>query len=147
MPIDRSRYAENWDAITLAVKTDADWHCEHCDRPCLKPGEDWLAFVLRLNWSLSETALLDYEHPVRHVLTTAHLNQDPSDNSRTNLRALCAPCHLKHDRPFRQANAFAKRERRGQLTVFALAQPEPAGHGLDDTRVQLPLPLTLELES
>jgi hypothetical protein len=52
------------------------------------------------------------------VLTVAHLNQDPSDNDPTNLRALCAPCHLRHDAPYRSANGQAKRERDGQLSLL-----------------------------
>ena len=40
-------------------------------------------------------------HPVTGsivVLTIAHLDQNPANNERSNLRALCQRCHLIHDR-------------------------------------------------
>lgn len=30
MPMDRSRYPANWEAIALEIKTSANWHCDHC---------------------------------------------------------------------------------------------------------------------
>jgi len=35
----------------------------------------------------------------RVVLATAHLDHNPRNNRRRNLRALCQRCHLIHDRP------------------------------------------------
>ena len=43
--------------------------------------------------------------PVKVVLTIAHLNQDPSDNRKENLRALCQRCHNVLDLPWRMKNA------------------------------------------
>lgn len=109
--MDRSRYPQNWAELSHRVKESADWHCQDCGRPCRRPGERWLDFANTLidsGWSL------DLDKPQRFTLTTAHLNQDPSDSSATNLRALCAPCHLAYDRPFRLHNRARKQERRGQ---------------------------------
>jgi hypothetical protein len=35
----------------------------------------------------------------RVVLAAAHLNHDPRNNRRRNLRGLCQRCHMIHDRP------------------------------------------------
>jgi len=35
----------------------------------------------------------------RVVLAAAHLDHDPSNNRRGNLKSLCQRCHLIHDRP------------------------------------------------
>lgn len=32
------------------------------------------------------------------ILTVAHLDQDPTNNSFTNLLALCQKCHFSHDK-------------------------------------------------
>ncbi|MBD1876232.1 hypothetical protein H6F75_22355 [Nodosilinea sp. FACHB-131] len=126
MPMDRSRYAKNWNEIALKVKSDAGWKCQECGRPCRMTNETLFAFITRmededwpeLDWVNHTAASTICEHPTRFVLTVAHLNQDPSDNAPCNLRALCAPCHLRHDAPYRAANSQAKRERAGQLTLL-----------------------------
>nr|WP_275336245.1 HNH endonuclease [Nodosilinea sp. TSF1-S3]MDF0369105.1 HNH endonuclease [Nodosilinea sp. TSF1-S3] len=112
--MDRSRYPDNWEAIALDVKNAAEWQCQKCGRPCLQPGEEWGYFACEasaLGWAD------DLDRPGRFVLTVAHLDQDPSHNDPANLKALCAPCHLRHDAPYRSANSRAKRERAGQLTL------------------------------
>ena len=40
----------------------------------------------------------------RVVLTIAHMDQNPRNNTDSNLRALCQRCHNTHDAPFRAAN-------------------------------------------
>lgn len=40
---------------------------------------------------------VDDEHRTEIVLTIAHLNHDPRDNSADNLAALCQRCHLGYD--------------------------------------------------
>src|SRR5579885_1564289 len=147
MPMDRSRYPANWNDIALSVKQAANWTCQGCGRPCRKPDENLFDFVKRiqgcnyaeLDW-VNQTAIATIgAHPQRYTLTTAHLDQDPGNNAPDNLKALCSVCHLRHDRPFQEANRLAKRERFGQLTVFHLAPPSPAGHGKNPKRVQLPI--------
>lgn len=82
MPMRRELYPSNWDAIAREVKDAADWRCFTCGKQCRRPGE-----------------VFDTH---RRTLTCAHLNHKPSDMRRQNLRALCAPCHLRYDNATRR---------------------------------------------
>lgn len=115
MPMDRSRYPDNWDEIASEVKNRADWECQECFRPCRRPGETWDDFKRSMLGHLTQD---DLSHLSRFTLTVAHLDQNPSNNDPANLKALCAPCHLRHDAPYREANSMAKRERAGQLPLL-----------------------------
>lgn len=133
MPIERSRYPEDWPTLSHRVKEAAGWKCEECHRPCRMPGESLPSSISRiqgkhhpdLDW-VNQTAIAYgrpevivtiTDFPQRFTLTTAHLDQNPGNNQRTNLKALCSVCHLNHDRPHRIANSYGKRERRGQLKL------------------------------
>lgn len=97
MPMDRSKYPSNWDEIRAQVNLRSGGMCEGSPayRECrAKNGEP---------------------HPVtgsRVVLTTAHLNHDTSDNSMSNLSALCQRCHLTHDAAHHAETARRTREAR-----------------------------------
>jgi hypothetical protein len=130
MPMERDRYPKNWPAISLQVKTIANWKCQACGKPCRKPGESLEDLADRLpdQWRTKlcgevwdeesgEHAVVPL-YPQRFCLTVAHLDQRPSNNEPTNLKALCAPCHLNFDRAWIQHNSYAKRERNGQLPLF-----------------------------
>lgn len=132
MPMYRSRYPKNWDAIALTVKRAAGWRCQECGKPCMEPGERLIDLESRMlndgEWETWHPELEDEVHddelgvvfvpkPVRFVLTVAHLDQNPSNNDPGNLKALCSVCHLRHDAPFRKTNSLAKRERQGQLLL------------------------------
>jgi len=47
--MDRKRYPKNWNAIALEVKSEANWQCQDCGKPCRRPQqsrddfEEWLA--------------------------------------------------------------------------------------------------------
>lgn len=77
MPMDKKRYPKNWKDISLRIKQDADWICQECGRQCRKPGEKFDTH--------------------KRTLTVAHMNHIPEDISPNNLKALCAPCHLRYD--------------------------------------------------
>lgn len=77
MPMDWSKYPEDWPEIALQVKEEADWQCEKCGKQCRRPGEPF------------DTS--------RNTLTVAHCNHIESDCRPENLAALCAPCHLRYD--------------------------------------------------
>ena len=77
MPMDTKRYPHDWKRIAFEVKQEAGWRCEECGTQCRRPGEPFVTHRL--------------------TLTVAHLNHTPEDCRRDNLRALCAPCHLRYD--------------------------------------------------
>lgn len=77
MPVDWKKYPTNWKQIATAVKEAADWQCQQCGKQCRRPGEQFDTH--------------------RNTLTVAHMNHDPMDCRPENLRAMCAPCHLRYD--------------------------------------------------
>lgn len=79
MPMDRSLYPDDWDSIARRVKDSALWVCQGCGKQCRRPGEEFDTH--------------------KRTLTVAHLNHTPMDCRDENLRALCAPCHLRYDAP------------------------------------------------
>lgn len=96
MPVDWAKYPTDWPEIAQAVKERAGWKCEQCGKQCRRPGETFDTH--------------------RRTLTVAHLNHDESDCRPENLRAMCAPCHLRYDARHHAANARRTRARRvGQL--------------------------------
>ena len=128
MPMDRRRYPKDWEAIALKVKEQAGWICDHCGKPCRRPGQDWDEFVASLEkpWinqvgddvhdeETGEWGMVD--RPQRFCLTVAHLNHIPEDCRPENLRALCAPCHLRYDAPAVLTKRRLKAEYQGQLTL------------------------------
>lgn len=133
MPMDRSLYPKDWDAIARAIKVAADWKCQQCGRPCRRPGETLYDFVWRIEEDWAETwakDLYDEEFdeefgyvPVlrarRFVLSVAHLNHRPEDCRPENLKALCMSCHGRMDlTPSALAAKHAlKLERQGQLRL------------------------------
>ena len=96
MPMDRSRYPADWDAIALAVKENAGWVCRRCGQQCLHPGAGE-------KLSKSDKAKL--------TLTVHHADFKPENNKPENLIPLCAPCHLRMHSP-RKGNVSP-----GQLTL------------------------------
>lgn len=91
MPIraeNKSRYPKDWPAISKAVRDEAGNRCEgspawpDCRAENGKP------------------------HPItgsRVVLTVAHLDHQPENCDRANLRAWCQRCHNAYDAPMRRA--------------------------------------------
>ncbi len=134
MPIDRSLYPDNWEAIAHSIKTAANWTCEGCGKPCRPPGvklvdvEQWLTehhpqWLSELYEEIHDEELgaVTITKPQRFTLTTAHLDHNPANCDRQNLKALCAPCHLILDgsdwNRTRKAREMKQRERHGQLTL------------------------------
>ncbi|MGK7897865.1 MAG: hypothetical protein AB4372_30670 [Xenococcus sp. (in: cyanobacteria)] len=56
MPIDLTRYPDNWTDLALKVKEAAGWCCSCCGKKCYKPGEipdnlrrsEWTANILQV---------------------------------------------------------------------------------------------------
>lgn len=115
-PENRHLYPKNWKEIRQRILERANHKCEFC-------GVE--------NHSLQTRYRQDYqgggkeEYKIKVVLTIAHLDNDPTNNSPENLRALCQKCHLTYDAKFHAANArrtrYAK-QNEGQLNLF---EPSP----------------------
>lgn len=78
-PENRSLYPSNWKEIRQDILKRANNKCEFC-------GIE--------NYKIKDNG-------AKVVLTIAHLDQDPTNNDYTNLRALCQKCHNKLDMPYR----------------------------------------------
>lgn len=84
MPITAEKkklYPPNWAQISLLTRQRAAWKCELC-----KSAQNTPQIVTGGNV----------------ILTTHHINGDPTDNRRINLIALCQRCHNRLDQPFRR---------------------------------------------
>jgi hypothetical protein len=116
MPIDYSRYPDNWGEIRSAILQRAGNRCEEC-------GVANHARVVRLKsdkYLWAETHNLSYwllfdpndytPTPTKIILTIHHVGVDKPDGSRgdmhdkmdcrpENLKALCQRCHLMADLP------------------------------------------------
>ena len=89
MPVDWSKYPDDWDEIALADKVEADWQCERCGKQCRRPGEPFDTH--------------------KRTLTVAHCNHDEADCRPENLAAMCAACHLGYDKKHHAENRRKKR--------------------------------------
>lgn len=102
MPVDWTRYPDNWNDIARAVKDAADWICQDCGMQCRRPGEPFDTH--------------------RRTMSVHHLGATKDDGSPgnmhdkrdcrpCNLLALCSKCHLSRDLPGHMRNAAATRRR------------------------------------
>lgn len=101
MPVDWSKYPENWKEIADRIKSEADYQCEMCGKQCRRPGEPFDTH--------------------RRTATTAHCNHDPMDCRDENLVCACAPCHLRHDAKHHARNASKTRKAKAdryQMRLF-----------------------------
>ena len=94
-------YPANWEQISHYIRfIRAKGQCESCG---VRHGQ---------------RRLLTPQHGAV-ILATAHLDQDPTNNKHSNLRALCQECHLAHDR-----NDNQKRARWTRFVRRFLRQPQ-----------------------
>lgn len=121
-PENRGKYPSDWPVISKRIKSErAGWQCE-CDGRCGKTPHDEGRCTARHG----EPSRLSGK-PV--IITTAHLNHDPSDCRDENLMAMCQSCHLAYDADLHHSNAAASRELKkletGAIGLFdADAKPE-----------------------
>lgn len=107
MPFDRSKYPDDWEAISLRIKERAGWRCE-CEGIC---GRNHRGRCERHHGDTFEPDGKNRKWPV--ILTTAHW-PDPtySNCSDENLHALCQACHLRLDLDHHIKKASATRTRK-----------------------------------
>lgn len=112
----RGFYSREWPEISRKVRFECGGGvCQCCGRPhgervrCLPDGR-WFD-AQRGTWrngrgrparwpDLIEVTRIRH---TRVVLAAAHLDHDPRNNRRRNLKSLCQRCHLIHDRPYHRA--------------------------------------------
>lgn len=99
MPVDWSKYPDDWPDIRRRILARAGGRCEclgecdlHSGRRCVE---------------VNRTAAAHARGKI--VLTVAHLDHDTSNNDESNLKAMCQRCHLRYDRDFHAKNAAARR--------------------------------------
>lgn len=150
MPIresEKARYPADWKAISAAVRAEAGNRCEWCSAPngqtILRGLTSSGAAVWRgMGWSAYENGLcadtgtdvpdttpdtVDYPKAVRVVLTVAHLDHQPENCTRDNLKALCQRCHLRHDAKHHAANSAATRAARKAMGDLFAPSESAAG--------------------
>jgi hypothetical protein len=139
MPIDYSRYPDNWLEISRYIRdVRADGKCEQCGAPngvaIARPygAED--------KWVVAHEAIgfeQYYRTPITVVLTVHHIGVDHEDSTPgdphdkmdcrdNNLIALCQRCHLLADldihiqkaRETRQRQRAEQQQTAGQLRLF-----------------------------
>ena len=88
-PENKKLYPSNWKDISLAKKEAAGWRCE-CDGRCGRGTHEGRC--------TNEHGQAAYGTGSKVILTTAHLNHDPTDCRDENLKAMCQGCHLHYDK-------------------------------------------------
>lgn len=123
MPISKAQlalYPRSWKAIRKEILERAGSRCE-CAGECKLPHAGGRCGLLHGEWvrrGEAEEEMGTYR-TIRIVLTIAHLNHNPKDSRRRNLKAMCQRCHLRYDSALHQRNAALTRDRkRGQLRLF-----------------------------
>lgn len=106
----RPLYPSNWREISSKIRFDrARGKCEFCGA-----RHGWYRGRNGILWEPSIVdylSLLELAEFAKIVLTTAHLDHDPTNNADENLRALCQKCHLAHDLPHHLLSRRINRER------------------------------------
>lgn len=89
MPMDPSRYPDNWPEIAQAVKEAANWTCQECGAGHMEDGT------------------------MGTCLTVHHPDCDPENEPYARKQALCARCHLRADRQIR-----LRKKTKDQIPLF-----------------------------
>lgn len=121
MPMQRDRYPHNWTKISKDIIQKAGNRCEWCGLRNHSIGVRVSGKFVELPHLWPGQKTTDGYKVIKIVLTVAHLDHNPSNCDRRNLRALCQKCHLDYDQKHHTANAAAtrrrKREQAGQLPM------------------------------
>lgn len=148
----RTFYGPEWAELSHWVRfVRAKGRCETCGRPHgleihLLPDGRW--FDTEQNcWRdpQGQTAVWPDLFEAKAVrvkrfwLSTAHLDSNPANNDPANLAALCAACHLNHDRPYHRVQirlTIRLRYALGDLFEGPYVRPV----GVAQARIPLPAP-------
>jgi len=89
MPMDRTKYPADWDAIAREIKEQTGWKCEQCSLQRRYPDEKFDTH--------------------KRTLTVAHINHVEMDCRPENLVALCPKCHLAYDQDRKRMQRLARK--------------------------------------
>jgi 5-methylcytosine-specific restriction endonuclease McrA len=133
----RDLYPADWPQLSRDIRFRRDAGCcRHCGRPhggvilCLPDGR-WFD-PAQNTWRDAKGRLARWpdlleaipRRTTRVVLAAAHLDHNPANSRRRNLRSLCQRCHLQHDRPQHRRQRWITYRRRyalGDLFLGAYA--------------------------
>ena len=139
MPIrheNRSRYPDDWKEISAKVRQEAGQKCEWCGAQngaivARGKGKDAGTYMLAKGETfdaktgaflgLSRATGYDVDRYTKIVLTVAHLDHQPENCARENLRALCQACHNSYDAPMRRRGVAERRK--AEMAVRDMFQP------------------------
>ena len=140
MPVDKSRYPDNWNEITARIRLRANNRCEQCGVPnhayIVRSSEDAERYlILREDGCqytqdgqiirMSETPSEFAGDMIRVVLTVAHYpDPNPMNCADDNLHCLCQLHHNRLDSPMRVVNARKTRLNKKREAVKATGQKE-----------------------
>lgn len=142
-PENRCLYPPDWQGVRMRILRRAGYRCEHPGCMARQYSVGWWivdpntqAWRWSPAWGQNDNprtynearqvaAELDHSRseegpkPIVIVLTIAHLDHDPTNNSDDNLRAMCQRHHLAHDHDHHRANAQAtRRAKAGTAELF-----------------------------
>ena len=116
-PENRDRYPDDWKAISQRVRDEAGQKCEWCGAPngaliARGKGHDAGTYMMPRGETfdaktgkylgISRGSEYNVDRITKVVLTVAHLDHQPENCARDNLRALCQRCHNLYDAPMRR---------------------------------------------
>jgi hypothetical protein len=116
----RRRYPKNWKTIRKHIMERAGNRCE-CVGEC---GQDHAAMR---GFRSHKASRCDEHHGFKAlhfsggvVLTVAHLDHTPENNTDDNLMAMCQKCHNRLDAAHRAANAANTRRKKANVGQLEL---------------------------
>lgn len=141
MPIrasEKARYPADWTSISARVRDEAGQKCEWCSAPNGAMIRRGTTRDSRHVWREASASAYengryddgseapdsnedtcDYRPAIRVVLTVAHLDHQPENVERWNLKALCQRCHNRYDAAHHAQNAAkTRRARRANADLF-----------------------------
>lgn len=112
----RALYPKNWKKISEEIRFKrAGNKCEGCGAPngrlVARTGEtgEW-----RLKEEYDKHGYPEVYRVVKIVLTVAHLDHNPRNSRRSNLRAWCQKCHNSYDMPNRRRGIRDRSRRKAE---------------------------------
>lgn len=129
MPVNKTLYPSDWDAISLRIRERDGWCCKWCGVPNnavirrLEDGESYTyygQYTTKAEWDMKWSRALP--KLIRVVLTVAHHpDPDPQNCTDDNLHSLCQRCHNRVDASRRAQHAAITRRQhrtRDQLSLW-----------------------------